>query len=223
MKVIGILGGANSSSTIDCYTTLIKIAAKRGLTPPRILIWSMDYQAIKSEYQKNWKGAVKKFHSELTAFLNTKPGSLLIANHTLHKAFDELNKKLSIPIFHSANLTTQEIKKRQFKSVLVLGTKFFMSTGYFEKVLIDAGIQSAYPREEDWVLIQRAQEAVVKNKITDQLKVEVKELLATYSNFDAVVLACTELPSIVDADICSLPILNPLQLQCEAAVSFYFG
>jgi aspartate racemase len=47
-----------------------------------------------------------------------------------------------------------------------------------------------------------------------------EKILANYTECDAVVTACTELPLVITPKITPLEIVDPMALQCEAAFKF---
>jgi aspartate racemase len=226
-KNIGLLGGTNWISTIDYYRTLNDIVARKtnAQQAPQILLWSTNYPQIKKHYRTDWSLAKKAFEEELRAFLDCRPASLLICNHTLHKAFDEIRKdlKFEIPIFHSLELTIREARRLKYKNLLVLGTEFLMQDGYWVEKFRATGLSAKCAAQNDWKLIQTAQTAVAESRPTAELRNAIGDLLLEYQGFDAVVLACTELPSIIDLSNCKLPILNPLVLQCREATDWYLN
>lgn len=50
-----------------------------------------------------------------------------------------------------------------------------------------------------------------------------ESMLARYTEIDAVVLACTELPLAINARNSPKPLIDPVQCQCEAAARFAFS
>ena len=83
----------------------------------------------------------------------------MIANNTLHKAFDLIKHELEInvPVFHIIELTKEYILNNNYKNVLLLGTKYTMESDFFKEPLIQAGINVVIPDEEERTEIQKIQ------------------------------------------------------------------
>jgi aspartate racemase len=63
-------------------------------------------------------------------------------------------------------------------------------------------------------------EELIHNVITQDSRNYFSSLIAVHKDCQAVVLGCTEFPMLVDSSNSSLPIINPVELQCYSAVEF---
>lgn len=221
-KIIGLLGGTSWPSTILYYEKLNSLINKEmgGFHAARILLYSIDYHHIKSSYGNDWKQVEYELTRELQLLLQKKPDCLLICNNTLHKAFDNIRLNLNIPIFHAGNLSAKFAKSENYKSVLLLGTKFTMEDGFFAKYFEDAQVKVAIPNEDDRRKIQNLQTKIALGVKDDKFFDEFAQILSQYKDVDAVCLACTELPLYINHTNCLIPIINPIDLQCLEAVNF---
>lgn len=227
MKLIGLLGGTSWPPTMLYYEMLNQRINQKlaSFNSSRILLYSINYNEIKKSYAINWGtinwGNVEKLLKiELEFFLTKKPGCLIICNNTLHKAFDNINLKLEIPVFHAGILSAMFAKMHGYKSVLLLGTKFTMEDGFFAKYFENLGIEVAIPNESDRMQIQNLQTQISSGIKNDNFFQNFTEILSNYKNVDAICLACTELPLYINSQNCTLPIINPIELQCSEAVNF---
>ncbi len=224
MKTIGLLGGTSWPSTIIYYEQLNKLVNARlgGFHSARILLYSIDYHDIKSSYGTDWKMVEAGLKKELEFFIAQKPDCIVICNNTLHKAFDAIGGEinLAIPLFHAGVLCGLEAELKNYKSVLLLGTKFTMEDGFFAKYFEDRNINVKIPDLEDRVRIQNLQTQISVGVKNDAFFTDFELILSNYKNLDAVCLACTELPLYINHTNCHLPIVNPSDLQCVEAVKF---
>ena len=222
MKLIGLLGGTSWPSTMLYYENLNKLVNKKlaSFNSSRILLYSINYNEIKSSYATNWKNVEKLLQSEIEFLLEKKPDCLIICNNTLHKVFDNLNVDIKIQVFHAGNLAANFAKMHGYKSVLLLGTKFTMEDGFFAKYFENLGIRVVIPNESDRIDIQNLQTRISSGVKSDDFYNEFSKILSKYTNADAICLACTELPLYINSQNCKLPIINPIELQCNEAVSF---
>lgn len=222
MKTIGLLGGTSWPSTLDYYATLNRMVAEKlgGFHSAQIILKSMDYHAIKSCYGKDWSKVPPLLEKEIHAALALKPDIFLICNNTLHKALDEISIDFGpVKLIHMIDETGKAAREAGYQKILLLGTKTTMEDGSYARKLENFGLHVDVPNLTDRDLIQMMQPKLAAGDDPEPYKEKFKDLLARYPDYDAVVLACTELPLVVNEQVTSLPILNPTFLQCRAAVT----
>lgn len=224
MKTIGLLGGTGWSSTIDYYRLLNEKVGQRlgGYHSAKIILSSIDYHDIMSNYGKDHAATASALKRELQRLIALNPDCIMICCNSLHKYYDMIKADLNstIPVFHAVELVAHEIKKQNYKKVLLLATKFTMEDGFFARTLEAAGIPVIIPHQEERNEMQKIHGQLMQNIVTDQARRYFGALIAKYDDCDAVVLGCTEYPLVVNQDNSSLPIIDPVQLQTSAAVDF---
>lgn len=227
MKTIGLLGGTGWSSTIDYYRILNMRVHDRlgGHHSAKILLKSIDYHDIVSNYGIDDRKVAALLKEELKGLAELNPDSLIICCNSLHKFYDMIKEDLDLPmpVFHAVELTAQHIKKQKYKKVLLLATKFTMEDGFFQKILERHGIEVVIPVSDERVEVQRFLDQLIENVITEEAKEYFRSLIQKYEDCDAVVLGCTELPLAIKDETSALPIIDPVHLQCEAAVEYSLG
>jgi aspartate racemase len=225
MKTIGLLGGTSWPSTITYYKLLNQAVQKRlgGHHSACILLKSIDYQPIKALYaSNNTQEIVPLLNSEISDFLNLKPDCLILCNVWLHKFFDmtPLPLSLNIPFFHAVEVIERQALQLEYQDILLIGTKYTMEDGFFEKRLRAIGVTVTIPNLAERDEIQRIQTDLAQGKCDLSYKTSLQGILNSYAHLDAVVLGCTELPLIIQENDSPLPILDPLALQCMGAMNF---
>jgi aspartate racemase len=87
MKTIGLLGGTGWSSTIGYYTMLNELVGKRlgGYHSAKILLQSIDYHDIMSNYGKDPKKIEDILLEELLNLIALNPDCIIICCNSLHK------------------------------------------------------------------------------------------------------------------------------------------
>lgn len=221
MKTIGLLGGTSWPSTLDYYATLNRMVGEKlgGFHSAQIILKSIDYHDIKSCYGRDWSKVAPLLEKEIRAALALKPDIFLICNNTLHKALDELQIDFgAVQLIHMIAETGKEAKAQGYKNLLLLGTKGTMEDGSYARKLESFGAMVGVPDLADRDLIQTLQPKLAAGEDPALYVEQFRAILARYPEYDAVVLACTELPLVVTPAITDLPILNPTFLQCRAAV-----
>lgn len=106
------------------------------------------------------------------------------------------------------------------KNVLLLATKFTMEDGFFAKILEDNGIQVEIPNTQERNKMQEIHAELMHNVVTTESRDYFSNLIANHKDLNAVILACTEYPLVVDHDNSILPIVDPVYLQAVSAVNY---
>lgn len=225
MKTIGLLGGTSWPSTLAYYRILNELAQERlgGFHSARIILSSIDYHEIKSRYNDGWDEIPALLGKEIRALADLRPDCLLICNNTLHKAFDAIAAELALPmpVFHIVEATGRAARTRGLRRLLLLGTRFTMEDGFYQRQLEKFGLHVATPTADERSVIQNIQSQLARGVTADAFRRTLAELIDRYTgSVDAAVLACTELPLAVGQDDCRLPVLDPTLLQCREAFEF---
>jgi aspartate racemase len=228
MKMIGLLGGTSWPSTIEYYRTLNHLAQERlgGFHSANLLLRSIDYHDIKSYYHDGWDQIPLLLKKEIEAFIDLAPDCLLICNNTLHKAFDQIEPdlRLSIPVFHIVDAVGRFAQAQNLKNLLLLGTKFTMEDGFYQKRLEDQfGLVVKIPSLQERIEIQAIQDQLAKDIRKQEFRSYFVNLIRKYSTVEAVVLACTELPLAIHQSDVDIFVLNPIEYQCRDAFEFAIG
>lgn len=224
MKTIGLLGGTGWSSTIGYYTLLNEMVNERlgGYHSAKILLKSIDYHDIASNYGKDHEKVAAVLQAELSELIALKPDCIMICCNSLHKYYDMIQAKLSseIPVFHAVDLVAQHIRDQRYKKVLLLATKFTMEDGFFATKLEQNCIEVIIPNQKERGEMQKIHDKLMQNIVSEDSKTYFRDLILKHQNLDAVVLGCTEYPLVVSRDNSALPIIDPVCLQTSAAVDF---
>lgn len=225
MKIIGLLGGTSWPSTPLYYDYLNRSVSTRlgGFHSARILLYSIDYHPIKTLYHHGWDDIPNILKEELLRLDQMGPDCILICNNTLHKAYDILAHQglgLSAHVVHIAVATARKALAENYTRLLLLGTKFTMEDNFFSDRLKFFGLDVYVPSEAHRHIIQDIQAEISSGVIRPEHSERFKDLLLSYLDFDAVVLACTELPLVITQAETNLPILNTIKCQCDEALKF---
>jgi aspartate racemase len=227
MKTIGLLGGTGWTSTITYYTKLNQLVNARlgGYHSAKILLKSVDYHDIMNHYGQNHEAIEDTLCTELLDLISMDPDCFLICCNSLHKYYDMIKGHLysDIPIFHAVELVAEHLKAQQYKKILLLATPFTLEDGFFAKILEEHGLQVVIPIAEDRIKIGTILDDLLNNTLKEDAKTYFKDLIASHTDIDAVVLGCTEFPLIIDENMSSVPLVDPVDLQVQAAVEYALG
>ena len=228
MKTIGLLGGTGWSSTIGYYVLLNKLVQNRlgGYHSAKIILKSIDYHDIMSDYGKDPKKIADILHTELMDLYGLNPDCIIICCNSLHKYYDMIkddiyNDDKDIPVFHAVELVAQYAKEKNYRKVLLLATKSTMEDGFFADIIKKQNIEVVIPELLERDAMQKIlSEELIHNKITEQSRDYFAQIIAEHADCEAVILGCTEFPLLVDASNSALPIINPVELRCKSAIDY---
>lgn len=227
MKTIGMLGGAGWASTVDYYRQANLLVSQRlgGHHSAKILLKSIDYHEIMSAYGQDEELICNLLLREIRELLALKPDCFMICCNSLHKFYDLIKEQTDsdIPVVHALEKTALHIKKNFSKqTILLLGAKFTLLDGFFERALRNSGIDVVTPSTAECEDIHSAHLKLLAGDVTNETKYFFRDLVLSYKNkgASAVVLGCTEFPMALSDENSPLPLINPADIQVDAAVQF---
>ena len=95
-----------------------------------------------------------------------------------------------------------------------------MEDGFYADRLSEFNCSAEIPNLNARNKIQEIQSQLASGHMDEQFKNYFRELLSNYNNIDAVILGCTELPLVIHQSDTSLPLLNPIEIQCKEAMDY---
>lgn len=181
-----------------------------------------------SEYMRrieadDWKGVAELMLSSAGKLAKAGAEFLISPDNTIHRAFDLVVERSPLPWLHIAQEVATEAKRRNFRRIGVLGTKYTMEGPVYPQKLSDVGIEQRVPvdaqRERlDQIIFDELVAGVFKPKSLAYCLEVIRSLQA--GGCDAVVLACTEFPLLVTPECSPLPTLDSTRLLSKAALRY---
>ncbi len=144
----------------------------------------------------------------------------IIPANAPHLAFDLTAPRSPIPLLNLIELTADAC--RPYSTVAILGVRWTMRAGLYTQPLARRGIRAIVPDEPDQETIHR----IITDELfyprfvpesTDQLLSIVNKLKA--NGAQAVALACTELPLVLNETNCGIPAIDTTRLLAESALN----
>ncbi len=225
MKTIGLIGGTSWESTKEYYriinqTVNRKLGKKHSA---KILLYSFDFEEIYS-LVNDWTQIFKKLIDAAETLERAGADFILICANTMHKAAEQVQEKVNIPILHIADVTAGKIKEKGLTKVGLLGTKSTMTDDFYRKRLNrQFDIKVIIPGKEDREFIHRVIfkelclgrfDILSKKKFIEIIKKLEKK------NAQGVILGCTEIPLLIKQQDANIPIFDTLEIHAKAAVEF---
>ena len=224
MQRIGILGGMAPESTVEYYRTIIEASHEQGWEKryPQTYINSLNFEEF---YDPISNGEDERVLEVLSGGVEdlARAGAdfALLASNTPHKYFEEVEADASIPMLSIVDATGDAALDRGLDRVGLLGTLFTMEGEFYPKGFEERDLDLATPTadEREWVH-EKIFSELTNGQFTDETKaglIEAVEGMQARDDIDAVALACTELPLILDESDLDVPILNTTELHARAA------
>ncbi len=225
MKKIGLVGGTGPESTLMYYKELNGRIDKltNGKQMPDLAIESVNFR-------KAWEYVSTQQYNLLTDYLSEKvenlknSGAQVIAltAATMHIVYDKIVQKTKVPLVSIPKSLCEEIQKRGYKRVGLLGTIFTMEQDYMKTDLLNAGIQVIVP--------EKTARNLVAKRILEELEVGIvkeatlKEFQFIIENMkkdqgiEALILGCTELPLLLNKDNCPVDCLDSVEIHLQKLI-----
>ena len=142
-------------------------------------------------------------------------------DNTIHEAFDFVKAESPIPWLHIAEAVAAESQVQGFKKLAILGTKYLMVGPVYPTTLEKFEISSQIPDAGDRDRIDKIIFGELVNGVfNEQSRRYFNTVIARLKKrgCEAAVLGCTEIPLLVDAHDCPLPVLDSTRLLARAAI-----
>jgi len=226
MKKIGIIGGMSWESTVEYYRILNEEVKKRLGFPhsAEILLYSVDFEAfVDMQHRGDWQTMTDILVDIALRLKNAGADMIVIATNTMHKMAPEIEKASGLPLVHIADTAAVEIKRLGLKTVGLLGTKFTMEMDFYKERLhklhgIEVVIPDAPGRDKVHNIIY---EELTAGIINEESRIIYLDIISSMREKGAqgIILGCTEIPLLLKADDCPLPLLNTTKLHALGAVN----
>ncbi len=226
MKTIGLLGGMSWESTREYYRLINeKVRMKLGsLHSAEIIMASVDFQPLATAMDlEDWDEIRKVLINRTNRLVDAGIDLLLICTNTMHKfAADIAAAAAPAKLIHIGKCTADEARRRGYKKISLLGTRFTMEEDFYRAKLEAAGLEVLIPEKEEreWIdklIFGELCAGIFKNESRLRLAGITAELAG--KGAEAVVLGCTELPLILGPEESPIPVLDTMEIHTDAAVS----
>lgn len=136
---------------------------------------------------------------------------------------DDIQKRSSMPVLNMLDLVSETCHKNGRKMLGVLGTRWTMNGHLYQKPFGKVGITEMTPADDEQHLIQSAifSELIPYGYASHETVADLLRVVNRMrdSGCDAIILACTELPLILNTENCSIPAFDTTAILAEAAVT----
>jgi aspartate racemase len=227
-KHIGIVS-VNYEGTALCYRSICAEAASvmGEYQHPQITIHSFplaDYMRFVSRL--DWEGVAGLLLESAERVARAGADFAICPANTAHEAFEFMRPRSPIPWLHIVEVVSEAATRRGCSRLGILGTRFLMEGGLYQKVLSERGIGGVIPgaaqRERiNTFIFEELVKGTLENSTREYFRGVVAELAG--GGCDAVVMGCTEIPLILRPEDVETPLLDSTRLLAKAALEEALG
>jgi len=227
MKTIGIIGGMSwESSTV--YYQLMNQKIKEllgGFHSCKLILWSVDFAEVEQlQRDGNWIKLDELMAKAAHKLELAGAEIILVGTNTMHLCAPAIEAKISVPFLHIAEATAQIIQKTGFKKVVLLGTKFTMEKDFYKDIIQKKyGIEILIPtKDERDIIHQIIYKELVQGKIKPESKQKYIDIIKNLheKGAEGVILGCTEIPLLIQAEDVPIPIFDTTKIHAEKAIEW---
>lgn len=227
MRMIGLIGGMSWESTAVYYRRLNEQVRTQlgGLNSADILMRSINFDAIVSlQKQGRWDEASDVLAGIARSLEDGGAGCLLICTNTMHKLADGVQRAVSIPLLHIADVTGEAVKAAGLQRPLLLATRYTMEQDFYLARLRERfDLDPVIPGAEDRAVIHDIIfDELCQGIVRDESRQKYLDAIARgkTQGADGVILGCTEICLLIGPEHIDLPVFDSTMLHADAALAF---
>jgi aspartate racemase len=225
MKTIGILGGLGPQATIDLEMRLHRAAQQlippmqNSGYPPIIVQYYRHPVLLTKEHQPVFPWQPDPRLLQVAKKLGPQVDFLLIPSNGVHLFQKEIEEAAGRKIVSMIDATLEEVKKRKWQKVGVLG---FMTPRVYTNRLKELNIEFETIDDTLQEKLNRAIMRVMEGRENGEDQAIALQAIEDLRNkmVDGIIPGCTELPFLLGKQMEAGDVLNPSQLLAEAALKF---
>jgi aspartate racemase len=224
-KHIGIIAVSFEGAAL-CYRTICEeaMALSGSLDHPEISLHNHSLKEYMCHIEKgDWDGVAVLMASSAKKLAAAGADFAVCPDNTVHQAFEKAAKQSPIPLLNIVEIVAKECNSKGYRRVGVLGTKHTMQGPIYRDALNRFKIGMVVPGKKD----QERVNAIIFNELVPEgtTKRAVKELVQIVQRLKeerckAVILGCTELPLVLNAENSPLPVADSTRLLAREALEY---
>ncbi len=223
-----MIGGTGPESTIEYYRRLIAGYRTRNSEgrAPSIIINSIDNKKLIDSFTANQLDPVTDFLAEeIEKLARAGADFALIAANTPHLVFDELERRVRIPMLSIIEATATAATAAGVRRLALFGTRFTMHSAMFPESFARRGIEIVVPKadEQEFIHTKYMGELFVGTirEETRAALLDIVEAMKARDAVDGLILGGTELSLILREPMAvGLPVLDTTQIHVDAAIEW---
>ena len=227
MKTIGLIGGMSWESSIEYYRIINETVKEKlgGLHSAKSIMVSVDFAEVEIlQHQGKWTEAARMMVDAAMSLENGGADFIVICTNTMHKAADEIQANVKIPLLHIADATAQLVKDAGIQTIGLLGTRFTMEEEFYKGRLSEKyGLNVIIPNAQEREIVHRI---IYDELVIGEIRQHSKEkYIGIIENMvdqgaEGIILGCTEIGLLIHQQDCRVPLFDTTTIHAEAAVEY---
>jgi aspartate racemase len=225
MKRIGLIGGMSWESTAVYYRRLNEQVRDTlgGLNSADIVLRSVNFQDIVALQKRGaWDDAAGALSRAARDLEQAGADMILICTNTMHLMADTVQAAVEVPLLHIADVTGQAVREKGCRRPLLLATQYTMEKEFYRRRLQERfGLEVLVPDADDrGVVHDIIFGELCRGVVEPGSKRRYLDVVARGKAMgaDSLILGCTEIGLLVDADDFDLPTFDSTLLHADAAI-----
>lgn len=226
VKTIGLIGGMSWESTSIYYRYINETVRDRlgGLASAEVILNSLDFSGVVALQQAGrWDDAGVLLGRAGAGLVRAGADCVLICTNTMHLVADKVARMAGVPLIDIIDETAAVLKGDGRRRPLLLATRYTMEHGFYSDRMAAHGIQVQVPDAGERavvhdIIFNELCQGVVSAGSRERLESIVEA--AGRDGADSVILGCTEIQLLLEADGLALPGYDSTVIHAEAAVRF---
>jgi aspartate racemase len=224
MQTIGVLGGMSWESSLAWYRTANELVRERrgGFHSAPILLDSLDFAAIGAlQAAGDWEAAGELLATRAAALEAAGAGVVVLCTNTMHVVADRIERAISVPFLHIADVAADAVTAAGLTSVGLLGTAFTMERPFYRDRLAQHGLQTLVPDEGDRATVHAViYDELAQGVLDEGSRRRFREIMERLvgRGAEGIVLGCTEIELLVTAEDSPVPVFPTTALHVQAAL-----
>lgn len=225
MKTIGLIGGMSWESTVVYYRLINEAVRDKlgGLHSAKCVLYSVDFAEVADLQRRGqWPDAARLLLEAARKVERAGADVVLVCTNTMHKLADTIQAGIGIPLLHIADATAEKLKQAGLQRVGLLGTRFTMEDDFYRGRLVrQFGLEAVIPCLEDRETVHRIiYEELCVGIVRSESKAQMASIMSRLVEMDAqaIILGCTELGLLIEAETGHVPLFDTTRLHALAAV-----
>jgi aspartate racemase len=224
VKTIGLIGGMSWESTALYYRVINEETARQlgGLHSAPMLLQSLDFASIETLQQAGkWKDAGDILAASAQRLVAAGADIVGLATNTMHIVAEQITAGLDVPFIHIADPTADALLAQSIDRVGLLGTRFTMEMPFYKERLAARGLAVLVPNAEIPPLNRIIYDELCRGIVRDESRQVFAAAIQGLADqgAQAVILGCTEIGMLIDAQVSSLPVFDTTDLHAKALVA----
>jgi len=226
MRRLGLIGGLSWESTRLYYDAINRAVAARlgGAHSAPLIVDSLDFAPIaQAQTEGRWDDAGAEIVEAAQRLHRAGVEAIAIGSNTMHKCADAVRDAVPVPLLHIVDPLREALANDGRTRPLLLATRFTMEQDYIRGPLAEAGIVASIPSDEDRATVHRIiYEELIRGILSESSRDTFLAIIAAGrdAGADSVILGCTEIGLLVNAENSPLPVYDTMALHAAALVDF---